>query len=398
MRGTYNIRPGPVIASLAALFLGGCGGQTVFTESGVFVIPSPPYEAVESVLFLLGDAGEARSQTSPLLERMRRDVEVWSERLEGDSSVAVLILGDNVYPRGLNPPGSSSYDNDTSIVMGQVRVVNGPWATARGTRAYFMAGNHDWGLREDWEGYVRLVELDNFLKAVRSTTGAAVEFVPTAGTGGPEVIDWGDRHRLVILETAWWLVERSSGAHQEVLREVEEAFSTAGDREIIIAAHHPFKSGGPHGGRFSFWETLGVRYVLFRSGAVLQDISSRPYRDLDIGLRAIFNEHGPPLAFIGGHEHSLQIIEGTEPMDPIYNIISGSGSKMSSVGPVDGLVFAQGAPGYMRLVIEKDGGVSVFVEATEPRYQHCPGGEPARTTCMEEGIAAFRTVFSKQLK
>jgi hypothetical protein len=376
----------------------GCGGPTVFTESGAELIPSPSYSDVESVLFLIGDAGEAVSQASPLLERMRQDIEVWSERLEADSSVAVLLLGDIVYPLGMNPPGSSSYDNDTSVVMGQVRLVSGPWARARGTRAYVMAGNHDWGLREDWEGFLRLLELDTFLAAARAATGAAIELVPAAGTGGPEVIDWGDQYRLLILDTAWWLVERNPGERQNVLRGIDEAFSTAGDREILIAAHHPFKSGGPHGGRFSFWETLGVRYILFRSGAVLQDITSRPYRDLDIGLRSIFSEYDPPLAFIGGHEHSLQIIEGNEPTDPLYNIVSGSGSKMSSVGPVDGLVFGQGAPGYMRLVVEKDGGVSLFVEATAPRYQYCPSGEPERTTCMTEGIAAFQTVFSKQLK
>src|SRR5690606_7365855 len=97
--------------------------------------------------------------------------------------------------------------------------------------------------------------------------------------------------------------------------------------------------------RFSFWETFGVRYVLFRSGAILQDISSRPYRELDSGLRSIFSRYDPPIAFIGGHEHSLQVIEGVEPTDPLYNIVSGSGSKLSSVGPVEGLVFGQTAPG-----------------------------------------------------
>ncbi len=393
-----GVRPAPAILCGIIWLLAGCGGPTVFTESGIELIPSPPYSEVESVLFLLGDAGDVTSQTSPVLERLQRDIEVWSERLDADSSVAVLLLGDIVYPRGLHPPGSSSYDNDTSVVMGQVRLVSGPWAQARGSRAYVLAGNHDWGLREDWEGFARLLELETFLESARAVTGAAIQLVPPAGHGGPTVVDWGDQSRLLLLDTAWWLVYGNSDDRQSVLDAIDEAFATAGDREILIAAHHPFKSGGPHGGRFSFWETLGVRYVLFRSGAILQDISSRPYRDLEIGLRSIFSRYDAPLAFIGGHEHSLQVIEGTEPTDPRYNIISGSGSKLSSVGPIDGLVFGQTAPGYVRLVIEKNGGVSIFVEAAPPGYLKCPAGEPERTNCMSAGIAAFNTVFAKRLK
>src|SRR5690606_3609827 len=116
-------------------------------------------------------------------------------------------------------------------------------------------------------------------------------------------LDWGHHYRIVMLDTAWWLLEGDQAARLEVLRGIEEAFATAGDRTLMLAAHHPFRSGGPHAGGFSFWSTLGVRYLLYRSGAILQDITSRPYRQLEAGLRDIFGRHGPPLAFMGGHEH-----------------------------------------------------------------------------------------------
>ena len=344
-------RPALASFALAGSFVGGCTHAPISSPSGAETIAVPAVEDVESVLFFLGDAGEATTATSPLLERLRQDIEWWSAELERDSAVVLLVLGDIVYPLGLNPPGSESFDSDTAVAMSQVRLVAGPSARAHSARAIFLPGNHDWGLREDWEGYVRLAALESFLVQASAQTGARVELAPKAGTGGPFVVDWGRHHRIAILDTAWWLLEGLAAGRVQVLRDIEEAFATAGNRELIIAAHHPFKSGGPHGGGFSFWETLGIRYLLFRSGAILQDVTSRPYRDLETGLREIFERHGKPLAFVGGHEHSLQVIQGVEPTDPHNNLISGSGSKNSAVGALAWMLFAQAAPGYKRLVI-----------------------------------------------
>lgn len=382
-----------VVAALSA-----CGGPTVSTPSGATLIPAPAPSEVESVLFLMGDAGDALPGRSPVLALMREDIEWWTSQLDRDSSIAVLVLGDIVYPRGLHPPGDGEYGRDSAVVMGQIDLVTGPSARERGARVWFMAGNHDWGLREDWEGYVRLRRFEEFVAAERSRTGVTAELVPVAGSGGPVVVDWGKNYRLLILDTAWWLLAGDAETRAAVLAAIDEAFATAGGRELLLAAHHPFRSGGPHGGSFSFWETMGIRYILFRSGAILQDISSRPYRELETGLREIFSRYGVPLAFIGGHEHSLQLLEAIKPTDPLFSIVSGSASKLSSVGPVDGLVFGQSAPGYMRLVIEKNGGVTLFVVAAAERFQHCPGEEPARTTCMEMARVEYGTVYSRRLK
>src|SRR5690606_12528502 len=149
----------------------------------------------------------------------------------------------------------------------------------------------------------------------REHTGAEVALEPPAGTGGPTIVDLGDHTRLLLLDTAWWLLydQFDEGvARDGVLKAIELAIMEAGDREIMIAAHHPFNSAGPHGGEFDFWETFGLRYVLARSGAILQDVSSLPYRELEAGLRDIFARRGEPLVFIGGHEHSLQVIHGLE--------------------------------------------------------------------------------------
>jgi hypothetical protein len=391
----------PVLGAMLAI------GLTASCVRPDVLLPPPPTVPlaapgdVERVLFLIGDAGEARATHFPILPTLQRDIEWWTSHLESDSAVTVLFLGDNVYPLGLHAPGTPEYPGDSAVIMDQLSLLAGPAAVSRGAQGIFMAGNHDWGLKEEWEGFVRLKTMEDFLEMGRATTGAGVRLAPEAGTGGPEVVDVGRHVRLLILDTAWWLLDggRLTAENQvDVLAGIEEAIASAGDREIFIAAHHPFRSAGPHGGEFNFWRTFGARYILARSGAILQDVTSLPYRKLEQGLRRIFERQGPPLVFIGGHEHSLQMFGPIQPTDPRYSIVSGAGSKTSSVGTADGIYFARDWPGYMRIVIEQDGGMSLFVIAVPPEFHECPTSEPERAECMEEGMAAFGTIYSFRLR
>lgn len=396
MRALTRAVLGLVIATTAA----GCARQIINlplpqTE------PLPAAADVERVIFLIGDAGTARASYYPILTVIRSDIEWWAENLEADSAVTALFLGDIVYPVGLHAPGTPEFPHDSAIVMDQVQLLAGPAAVSRGASGYFLAGNHDWGLEREYEGFVRLETLEDFLDMAKSTTGADVSLAPAAGTGGPQILDFGRHIRLLLLDTAWWLLDGGRMAAEnrgDVLRGIEEAMATAGDREVILAAHHPFRSAGPHGGEFDFWRTMGVRYLLMRSGAILQDVTSVPYRALEDGLREIFARQGPPFAFAGGHEHSLQVFGAIQPTDPQYSIVSGSASKLSDVGSGDGMYFGRSEPGYIRLVIEKDGGVTLFMVAAPEQYQTCPTRDPARARCMEEGVAAFRTIHSQRLR
>ena len=390
-----------VALAVALMFAAtGCARQVV-TLPPPQTVPLPQASDVERVIFLIGDAGTARESYYPSLPVIRSDVEWWAENLEADSAVTALFLGDIVYPVGLHAPGTPEFPHDSAIVMDQVRLLAGPAAVRRGARGYFLAGNHDWGLEREYEGFVRLKTLEEFLAMAHAETGADVRLAPEAGTGGPEVLDLGRHVRLLMLDTAWWLLDGgrlTAESRGDVLRGIEEAMETAGDRQVILAAHHPFRSAGPHGGEFDFWRTMGVRYLLARSGAILQDVTSVPYRALEEGLREIFARQGPPFAFVGGHEHSLQVFGSIQPTDPQYSIVSGSASKLSGVGSGDGMYFGRSWPGYIRLVIEKDGGVTLFMIGAPEQYQSCPREDPARSECMAEGIAAFHTFHSQRLR
>jgi hypothetical protein len=308
----------------------------------------------------------------------------------------VLFLGDNVYPDGLPEPGSLTWAEDSAKISDQASLVAGEAARTRGARAIFVAGNHDWGERTDFGGAVRLGHQEELLERL-SAGGPAVALLPAAGTGGPAVVDVGAHLRLVLLDTAWWLLEAEEEQHGLVLRGVADALATAGPRRVVIAAHHPFTSGGPHGGAMALGRTLGVRTLISLSGANLQDLASRPYADLRNGLVRIFAEHGPPALFAGGHEHSMQLLQGLGPTDPPHTVVSGAASKLTAVGAAPGMRFARSEPGFARLLVLADGRLHLSIETTGADYLICPDTEAERVPCMAEGVEGFRTVWSEGL-
>jgi hypothetical protein len=361
-------------------------------------IAEPAASEVESVVFLMGDAGEAHRDTDPVLRVMQLDVERWSGALPRDSSVVVIFLGDNVYPAGLHDRADPLFEADSTALQSQIDIVNGPNARSKGVRGIFIAGNHDWGQTKGLDGLARLENQEKMLER-RRAEGTPVSLMPKAGTPGPEVLDVGTRLRILLLDSAWWLLTGRDTSKTAVSAAMSRAINTAGQREVLIAEHHPFRSASSHGGLMPFWSGLGLRYLLNRSGAVLQDLSSLPYRSLTDAFETAFAQH-PPLLFAGGHDHNLQVIQGEGGAEPKWMVVSGAGSKQDDVGAVKGMKFRHAASGYMRMMVRKDGHVELFViGAPGDKTPECHEVDlTARAQCMVATAAAFSDVYSLRLK
>jgi hypothetical protein len=218
--------------------------------------------------------------------------------------------------------------------------------------------------------------------------------VPPPGAPGPAALELGDAARLVLLDTEWWIRRGPGEERDHVLEGLQEALSAGGDRPTVVAAHHPLFSGGPHAER----GILGPLGLLARAGAVVQDRSAAPYAALVEGLTGVFARVGPPLVYAAGHDHVLQVLEATAPDQPRWSLVSGAASKISHVTDVPGLLWAAEAPGYMRLLFRRDGSVEVHVEQVDPEYLRCEGDGAVRTRCLQAGLAAFRTEYTRRLR
>jgi hypothetical protein len=385
-----------VSAALITLSAGACSRS--LPELAPSQVPEPSPEAVESVIYLFGDAGYADEQRNPVLRRLRNDVENWSAAIARDGAVVVLFLGDIVYPEGLRHT-DEHYAADSAVVQSQVNLVAGPHARAHGSVGYFIAGNHDWGNARDTEGGVqRLRNIEEFLDR-RRAEGIEVYLRPDAGEPGPAIADVGSQTRLLMYDTAWWLLAQDTIPKQRMFTETREITRTTEDRFLIVAAHHPFESAGAHAGFVPFWKAFGLRFLLARSGSIMQDLNSIVYRELRREMLDAFRSR-PPLIFAGGHDHSLQVIASDSFPEPRFSTVSGSGSKLSSLGHTEGMRYRGGAPGYMRVVVHRSGRVDLFVIASpeSEEYLTCTGADLALEQCMESRAREFTTRFGMRLK
>jgi hypothetical protein len=349
---------------LAALVLLGTAGPAAVPAPQSPGRPEP--DQVAFTLFLIGDAGLPAAGGEPVLISLRRDLALAGAR------AAVAFLGDNLYPAGMPAPEDRERAEMERRIDAQLDAVRDT-----GARVLFVPGNHDWQ-KSGKDGWATVRRQEQHVEA---RGGPTVSFLPNGGCPGPEVVDVSDRLRLVALDTQWWLHSHArpegpgsacgTGSEPEVVAGLRAVLAETGGRDAVVLAHHPFVSGGPHGGRFTLRQHLfpltdvkrglwlplpliGSIYPKSReSGASAQDQSSREYRHMRDSLAGASKDH-PPLAWAGGHEHALQVIESP---DWGRVLVSGAGifDHASAVKDVPGSLYRASRAGYMRIDWLADG-------------------------------------------
>ena len=349
-----------------------CVAASEAAQAPVSAAPAPAAQEIESSLFLIGDAGHADRPDDPVLSALRKAAGA------NPGHSLILFLGDNVYPEGMPEKASPLRAAAERRLNAQVDA-----ARASGALTIFIPGNHDWA-RMRSEGWEQVRREGAY---VVDRGGGSVRFLPQDGCPGPVAVDVGRSVRLVLLDTQWWLHEHAKPAdptsscpadsEREVLESLRDAVGGAAGRHVFVAGHHPPASGGPHGGHFPIadhvfplralkkwlWLPLpiiGSAYPLSRQhGLSPQDLSNGAYRHMRDSFESIFRA-APPLAYLAGHEHGLQVLSGGGVR---HVLVSGAGSldHESAVRQLPGTRFAAAKPGFMRVDVLQDARVRVGV-------------------------------------
>jgi hypothetical protein len=360
-------------------------------------VPLPKPDSVDAVVFLIGDAGATERNKTPLLSALQADVELWSAALHRDSAVSIVYAGDNVYPNGVRDRDDPGFPTDSVRLWSQIRLVDGPEAKKGATVGLFVTGNHDWGNTVGSAGFDRVRNQSEQLRTARAA-GHFVSLLPEAGDPGPVHRDLRRNVRIIFFDTHWFLQERSEAQRIQFFERLRQTIDGARDREVILVAHHPYYSAGPHGAIIPGYHTLGIAYILKQAGALVQDLNSPPYDELLAGLRRTFDSaRKPPLIYAGGHDHSLQVLAGAGEFDPRFVLVSGAGSKLSSIQMGPGLVWGGSQPGYMMLVFRKDDGVDLFVLGGNKDQMKCAGNDEEVARCMEAGAKSYAILYAASL-
>lgn len=343
---------------------------------GPSLVPTPPAPVVpvgiiEQSVFFIGDAGAPAVPTDPVLIGLRNSAGEHPERS------SIVFLGDNIYQKGMPRSDDPSRQEAERRLQAQIDAV------PQGARGIFVMGNHDWNRGR--EGGLEAVRRQ--LAFIADAGRPLVVAAPTGGCPGPAVIDVSARLRLVMLGTQWWLhgSERPSDpasaciadSEAEVTDSLRRVVQTEPDRIVLVAGHHPLRSGGVHGNKFGWkdhifplraWKSwlwvplpiIGSLYPLVRaSGISAQDMGSGRYQTMRDSIVAAFGSQ-PPLAYAAGHEHNLQVLDG---IGARYLLVSGSGiyDHLSQAFRIEGSRYARAASGFIRVDILRDGRVRVGV-------------------------------------
>jgi Calcineurin-like phosphoesterase len=334
--------------------------------AGPSSVPRPAPNAVEITMFLIGDAGAPAPGGEPVLKALS------AELAKAPGQRVVVFLGDNVYPRGLPDSGAPDRAEMERRLDTQVDLVK-----AAGARGIFVPGNHDWAKHgpDGWNAMRRQG------RQIARRGAPEVELLPVDGCPGPAVVDFGERVRLIALDTQWWLhggprpvgpESKCRAANERAVADSLKAdLASAGKRTVLVAAHHPLASGGEHGGYFGvqsylfplrlvkpwLWIPLpgvGSTYPIARqSGVTNQDMAGIVNQRMREMLQRAMRDH-PPLVWADGHDHNLQVLKG---LSARWLLVSGAGI-FGHEGPVNRLPetrFASQDAGFMRVEFLTDG-------------------------------------------
>ncbi len=277
-------------------------------------------------IYLLGDGGEDVAPGKALT--------MLQERLLADSNSAVIFLGDNVYPSGLNLKKPSTILHLES----QLQILK----EYRG-KVYFIPGNHDWDAQKK-NGVKKVKVQEEYVEQyIKTKTTVANKdsstFLPKNGFPGPETVMLTDKLRLIIIDTQWFLHFFKKGKNGTKKRTAEVFYkqldsllsiAKTNKEQVVIAAHHPIYTNGQHSRAKQPWRFLVNRTPLQFFGLMgvnrlySQDINQPRYKRMSKRMLEVLDKYDN-VTFVSGHEHNIQCFKEHKNR----YIVSGSGSKLS---------------------------------------------------------------------
>ncbi len=320
-----------------------------------------PTKEIDKTFYLVGDAGYAkRNQSTQGLSILEKVID--TAKTKGDY---LIFLGDNIYPKGMPEKESSQRALAEHAINAQVNATK----SFKGD-VIFIPGNHDWYSK----GVVGLRRQENYVKEIVDDKEA---FLPSKGCP-LESIKINDQVHLLVIDTQWYLANWDNyptindnceiKTREKFFLEIEGEFKKHSKKTILVAMHHPMLTNGPHGGNYSFDKhifpfknkiplpILGTLAVQIRSqgGISMQDRANAHYNRLMRRLSTMA-KGVDKVIFASGHEHSLQYIDN----EGLKQIVSGSGSKVSSASLGKYGLFSYPGQGFAVLDVFTDGSSNV---------------------------------------
>ena len=346
-----------IVMLLAAFALSACdepnpSHDTPWSPEGVVTNAEAKSQLISRTI-LIGDAGA--SQMDPLEASLEVAIKLAEK---APKQTGVIVLGDNIYYQGFpnKDEGQEEFDEDQlediSHLEAQLQI-----AKRTGTEMFFVPGNHDW-YAEELEGQAE------HITEYSTANNLNASLVPFAAEGSPSV---SVEHRAgisyVFIDSQRLIVNDDSEikAAKLLLKAVmDETTSQHPNNVILLNAHHPLETMGPHAQYYTdrFYPAfMGVLDLVFPD-VHQQDVQHPDYARFINGVNDVLaNYPTAKVVYAAGHDHNLQAFGAATQKPPQYRLVSGAGSldKITGVGHNDNTLFAVGQQGLMTIDVYPEG-------------------------------------------
>ena len=328
-------------------------------------------------IFLIGDVGEGSPEAAaPTLKLLQKHLD------DASKNSSVIFLGNNIQKGGM--PSKSDKKKRAAaedFLNQQLSVLE----NYKG-QPIFLPGNQDW--KKYGQKGVKRQE-----KYIESMLNKGIEdeddwnnyFLPNQGCPGPDVIEINEQLVIIVIDSQWWLKDWEEQpninagcdvkSREAFALELEATIKDHKNKNIVFAAHHSFRSVGPHGGKFSAKNHLfpmttdvekgymplpgvGSLFLFLRSAGILpQDEANTHYKTLKQAALKPARDNGE-FIFVSGHDNSLQYLKSRGQ----HFVVSGSGAKRTATSKKNA-IFSYGQKGFSKIDFYQDGSsfLSFFV-------------------------------------
>ncbi|MEJ7587708.1 MAG: metallophosphoesterase [Ferruginibacter sp.] len=214
----------------------------------LFFFQSTAQDYIRHRVILIGDAGETNEEQKAVLQ------DAVKQNIPGKT--IAIFLGDNIYPKGMELPGTKGAVETEQILRSQYEGLR-----RAGIPVFFVPGNHDWD-KSGPKGYEKILRVNRFLKEQKDSL---LQMIPKDACPGPYELSLSDNLLLVAMDSEWWLypfASKREGADceckskRDILGKLKDILQRNRNKIILFATHHPFNSYGSHGGYYSLKEHI----------------------------------------------------------------------------------------------------------------------------------------------
>jgi|GEM_PF-444316 len=318
--------------------------------------PQQNKETKKHTIFLIGNTSDHLDNLSHLQQL--------KDYLDGyGSEFTVLHLGDIIAP---NTPLSDRNHPELKKLNTILSLADNP----RG-KLYILPGDLDWA-DSGIEGNKNIQVLHKYIDG---QVNEDVMLIEHGNCPGPTVLDVTPFIRIVAFNSQWWIhpYDKPIGTDtdcdvlgkEELMEELTDAIEDAGNKNVLIASHHPVFSGGIYGGFIPLKMHIfpnGSKIPMPIAGSVysafLQNVGTPKYMAYPAyyELSSQMKQHfifRKGLLFAAAHDHNLQVIESNHN----YQFVSGSIFKKEPMRRKSGTVYKKKEHGLLAIEYHENGKV-----------------------------------------